>query len=175
MQIRISEEISISPIHDTDKSAYLEHMKAEEISRNTLRIPYPYTEIDADEWLRILRAQREELGQNLTWAVRNRENYLIGGVGFDGFTPGRDHKAEIGCWLAKPYWNRGIMTQVVSAVTDYGFREFNLVRISGNVMAFNAASARVLEKCGYELEGIATRFFCKGGEFIDAKLYAKLR
>lgn len=175
MRIKVSDEIVVSPINDTDKPAYLEHLKVDDISRTTLRIPHPYTAMDADEWLRILRAQREELGQNLTYAIRNREGFLIGGIGFDGFTPGRDHKAEIGYWLAKPYWGKGIMTDVVKAVTEYGFREFNLARISANVMAFNTASSRVLEKCGYELEGIAARFYCKGGEFIDAKLYAKLR
>jgi RimJ/RimL family protein N-acetyltransferase len=175
MQIQVSDEIQISPIHDTDKPAYLEHLKEKEISQSTLRIPYPYTSMDADEWLRMVRAYREENGIDLTYAIRNKEGYLIGGIGFDGFVPGRDHKAEVGYWLAKPYWGKGIMTQVLLAVTEHGFKELALARISANVMAFNTPSARVLEKCGYELEGIATKYYYKGGEFIDAKLYAKVR
>lgn len=175
MEIRVSNEILLTEIRATDKSAYIEHMKVKEISERTLRIPYPYTDMDADEWLKLVRYQREDLSETITFAIRNQENFLIGGIGFDDFVPRRDHKAELGFWLAKPYWGKGIMTAVVGKLVDHAFKQFNLVRISANIMVFNVASCRVVEKCGFTLEGLAKGYYRKNGELIDAKLYARVR
>ena len=55
--------------------------------------------------------------------------------------------------MAEPFWGRGIATWAVRAVTEWGFAELDVVRIYAAVFESNPASARVLEKCGYELEG----------------------
>lgn len=175
MELLLSDDIRISPIRDTDRGAYLEHLKAREIADQTLRIPYPYTEMDVDEWMRIVRSQREERGADVVFAIRNREQYLIGGIGYDDVIPGRSFKAEIGYWLAKPYWGRGIMTLAVKGMVDFAFNEWKLTRISAAVMAFNTGSCRVLEKCGFQVEGIAPKYYCKNQEMIDAKLYSLVR
>jgi len=61
--------------------------------------------------------------------------------------------AELGFWLGEPFWNRGIMTEAVKAFTALSFESFDLVRIYARVFEWNPASARVLEKSGYLLEG----------------------
>ncbi|WP_324673744.1 GNAT family protein [Hymenobacter sp. GOD-10R] len=80
--------------------------------------------------------------------------------------------AEIGYWLGRSYWGRGIMTAAVRVLTEYTFASFDVCRLYAGVFAHNAASARVLEKGGYELEGRLRKSITKNGHTIDSLLYA---
>jgi len=78
-------------------------------------------------------------------------------IGSIGLMPGKDvHRftAEIGYWLAEPFWGKGIMTQAVKVLTAYGIHDFGLHRIFAEPYVTNSASARVLEKSGFTCEGI---------------------
>ncbi|NIR77506.1 MAG: GNAT family N-acetyltransferase, partial [Gemmatimonadetes bacterium] len=71
-----------------------------------------------------------------------------------GISPGRDVErvsAEVGYWLGRAHWGRGIMTEVVRRFTAWAIERFELTRIFALPYARNRASARVLEKAGYEL------------------------
>ena len=85
------------------------------------------------------------------------------------------HSAELGYWLGKPFWGRGIVTAAVKAVTAYGFETFGLIRVAAWLKTSNGASARVLEKAGYEREGLLRRAVLKAGVPMDYLLYAILR
>jgi RimJ/RimL family protein N-acetyltransferase len=175
VNILVNEKARLTEFRSSDKPALIEHLKEKEIYERTLRIPYPYTEADAEEWLAIVAKATQQQGQPVCWAIRNAEDNLIGGCGFDGFQVGKSHLAEIGYWLAKPYWNRGIGTAVVQRACQYAFEYFGLVKITAHVFATNSASARVLEKCGFEQEGYLKKHYFKDGRYIDAKLYYLLR
>ena len=175
MKIPVSDHVHLSDILPSDKPAYLEHLNDKAIYDRTLRIPYPYTEADADAWLALLEETTRQQGRPVSWAIRNADDYLIGGCGFDGLVGGKGHRAEIGYWLARPYWGRGIMSAVVRTACGFAFAEFGLVKIVAHVFAGNAASARVLEKCGFELEGYLRKHHLKDGRYLDANLYALLK
>jgi RimJ/RimL family protein N-acetyltransferase len=64
---------------------------------------------------------------------------------------------------------------VVQRLCQHAFEEFGLVKITAHVFSHNPASARVLEKCGFQEEGFLRRHFLKDGQFIDAKLFASLK
>ena len=88
----------------------------------------------------------------------------VGGIGVH---PGEDvhrHTATVGYWLGEEFWGRGIMTEAVTAVTDFCFENFPLRRISAEVFANNPASARVLEKAGFTFEGRLKNNVLKDGE-----------
>ena len=85
------------------------------------------------------------------------------------------HRAEVGYWLAKPFWGRGIITAVVQRVCRHAFEEFGLAKITAHVFPHNPASARVLEKCGFQQEGFLRKHFLKDGQFVDARLFGLLR
>ena len=85
------------------------------------------------------------------------------------------HSGELGYWVGEPFWNRGIATAAVARISGIGFRQFELERIYASVFEFNKASSRVLEKCGYQLEGIFKKGVIKNGKFWDELRYAKLR
>lgn len=80
------------------------------------------------------------------------------------------------CYMLSPrYWGKGIMTEVLRAVLEYAFCEIGLNRVQAEVFEGNAASGRVLKKCGMQQEGVARQKYYKDGRFIDAQLYAVLR
>ena len=173
--IKIRPGLYLSSFALTDKPALLEHLGTRDVYKTTLNIPYPYTEGDADWWLsRRMEAMRGQLNET-TFAIREGGGKLIGSIGAEGFSPGLSHKAEIGYWLAKPFWGQGVMTETVRAFVDYALTELELLRLTAHVFEGNVASARVLEKNGFKLEGKLRKHFIKDGEFIDARLYGLLK
>lgn len=171
MRIVVNDQVHLSEFLASDKEALVGHLNDREIYDRTLRIPFPYTDNDADEWLALYARITEQQGQVVHFAIRRPDDALIGGCGFNGFELGKSHLAEFGYWLAKPLWGRGIMTAVVRRVCQHAFEQFGLVKIIVHVHAQNLASARVLEKCGFQQEGFLRKHCLKNGEFIDARLF----
>jgi [ribosomal protein S5]-alanine N-acetyltransferase len=175
MSIRVNERVSLSEVLPADKPALVEHLNDKEIYERTLRIPYPYTAADADAWLSRLTEKKREQGQPMDWAIRNEAGLLIGCLGFDGVELGKSHRAEIGYWLAKPYWGQGLMTAIVNRMCRFAFEEWGLLKLQAHVFPPNTASARVLQKCGFVQEGYLRKHFLKDGQYLDGLLFARLR
>lgn len=133
------------------------------------RFPYPYTARAAREFLeRIVGVYPQT---NLAIEVHGD---AAGGI---GFVPGTDverYSAEIGYWLGEPLWGRGIVTEALSLVTEHAFAHHNLLRVFALPFADNAASARVLEKAGYALEGRLLQSSVKFGFPRDQLIYARI-
>ncbi len=129
--------------------------------------PHPYSRADAESFI----ARVADEAPRTTFAID------VGGeaVGSIGLILGTDiarRSAEIGYWLGEAFWGRGITSAAVSAVTTYAFRELELLRVFAVPFAHNAASARVLERADYQLEGTLRRSTVKSGEVLDQLLYA---
>ncbi|CAN5360686.1 hypothetical protein BH23GEM4_BH23GEM4_00600 [soil metagenome] len=77
--------------------------------------------------------------------------------------------------MAEPYWGRGIATTALQAVTEWAFATFDLVRLQADVYEWNPASARVLEKAGYTLEGRQRKGVTKDGVTMDRLVYVIVR
>ena len=132
--------------------------------------PHPYTIDDAHEFL-----QKKIIEQSATIFCIEIDEAAVGGIGIH---PGQDvhrHTATVGYWLGEGFWGRGIMTEAVAALTDFCFQNFPLRRISAEVFAINPASARVLEKAGFTLEGRLKNNVLKDGELLDSLLYARTK
>ena len=175
MKIVVNDQVHLSEFRPSDKPALVQHLNDRDIYDRTLRIPFPYTDATADEWLALVAKNTVQQGRQAHWAIRTADDALIGGCGFSGFQAGKSHLAEVGYWLAKPYWGRGIMTAVIQRVCRHAFEEFGLVKITAHVYSLNTASARVLEKCGFQEEGFLRKHFLKDDQFLDARLFALLR
>jgi RimJ/RimL family protein N-acetyltransferase len=137
----------------------------------TDRFPHPYTRTDAEAWIARCAAQA---GQATHLAI-DVDGVSVGGVGFDR---GRDVyrlTADIGYWLAEPFWGRGLATVALRAATTHAFARFDLERLQAAVFEWNPASVRVLEKAGYGFEGRLRRSITKDGRVGDTLLYARLR
>ena len=176
MTIKINDRISLTEFRKTDKAALVKYLQDAVISRNTLTIPHPYTEKDAETWLKIVFEKYESIGDSTEFVVRNSDGELIGGIGRLVLKGINAHSDEIGYWLAKPFRGQGIMTEVVEKFTNHCFEYFpNLVRIEARVFSFNKGSVRVLEKAGFQKEGFLRKAYLKNGKLIDAYLFAKIK
>lgn len=126
---------------DPDVAHYMNH-----------RFPSPYTRADADAWIRLNLDEPDVLH----WAIEVGGE-LAGGI---GLTPGAlEHAGSvmIGYWLAKKFWGRGIASDALRTLTAHALATLRPRRLWANVMAANAASARVLEKAGYVREAVLAR------------------
>jgi RimJ/RimL family protein N-acetyltransferase len=129
--------------------------------------PYPYTLKDAREYIRGVRQRTPET----SFAIAVNDE-AIGGVGFVLKPDVERVSAEIGYWLAEPFWGRGIASDALTAVTAYAVETHQLTRIFAMPFAWNAASCRVLEKAGYVLEARLRRSAIKDGQMTDQLQYA---
>ncbi len=132
--------------------------------------PHPYTRSDALDWVRLASTE----GLNLVFAI-DIDGFAVGAV---GLRPGEDINrlsTEIGYWLGEEFWGRGIATEALAAVTEYAFTTLGMARVYAEVFEWNAASMRVLEKCGFEREGVLRKAAMKDRKLIDQIVYSKVR
>ena len=110
--------------------------------------PHPFTAEDAKNWIKRAVSEREDCDFAIATAAE-----VIGGIGFKQRTDVFHRSAEVGYWIAEPYWGQGIATKALKAIVNYAFHEFDLIRIYASPFECNPASARVLEKSGFQYEG----------------------
>jgi ribosomal-protein-alanine N-acetyltransferase len=173
-KLQVRQNIYLSSVTPADKAALLECLETRDVYQTTLNIPYPYSGSDADWWINKRIEKTIERGIEATFAIRDAGK-LIGVLGADNFEGATSHRAEIGYWLAKPYWGAGLMTDVVGVFVRYAFDQLKLLRLTAHVFELNIASARVLEKNGFILEGRLRKHFRKDGQLIDARVYGLLK
>lgn len=175
--LQLPDGFFLSPPTESDIPDFIEHLNDPYIYARTLMLPADYSEKDARFFLTLCQSQFETFGHRLHFSVRNPEGKTIGGCGFHGknTVPGLVHKDEIGYWLATEYRGKGLMTETVKKVVEYGFTVRNLLRIEAPVYSFNVESEAVLIKCGFTQEGYLRKAYFRNNEYHDAKFYAITR
>lgn len=142
------------------------------ICRNTT-IPYPYKLEYAKDWIKkCLTKNKEREIADMVFVIEI-DGEACGAIDLRKIE--KNHKAETGYWLARKHWGKGIISEAIKLVTDFGFKDLKLKRISAKVYSFNPASRRVLEKNGFELEGICKKDVKKGNRFFDDYIFAKVK
>ena len=136
------------------------------------RIPYPYTDRDAEAWL--LMVSRLDGSEGIFRAIK-KDGQLIGNISVEKKADIYRLDGEIGYFLLDEYKGQGIMTEAVSQICELAFSELDICRITGLVFAENTASARVLEKNGFKPEGCMNQAVIKNGMLHDLLVYGKLK
>ncbi len=98
-----------------------------------------------------------------------------GGIGLHPQNDIQSKNAELGYWLAEPYWGNGIITKAINQMVEYGFNNFDINRIFARPFGTNVGSKKALEKAGFKLEAQFEKTFFKEGELIDELVYAVRR
>ncbi|NND05002.1 MAG: GNAT family N-acetyltransferase [Saprospiraceae bacterium] len=147
------------------------YLNEERISRQSFTIPHPYLKSDAEYFIKQTLAFEASQGMQSFWAIRASSGGLIGGIGLLFNEGVHAHSSEFGYWLALPFWNQGIMTQVIRAFTRHIFSKNLLQRLYAKVFVGNKASCRVLEKSGFRMVRLEKGAFQKGSRDIDAVVY----
>lgn len=83
--------------------------------------------------------------------------------------------AELGYYIAEPYWGNGYMTEAVKQICNYIFEHTNIIRIFAEPFTSNIGSCRVLEKSGFKYEGTLYANAVKNGSIVDMKIYALIK
>lgn len=99
---------------------------------------------------------------------------LLGGITLSNVRRGSAQTAALGYWIGKPYAGQGCMTEAVQTLLPFAFRTLRLHRLEAACMPANAASIRVLERSGFEREGLARSYLKINGRWEDHFLFAAL-
>ena len=120
------------------------------IAENTRRLPYPYLQDHAVEFVRAIARTRE------TAFLIEQNHTPIGMVGVDWREP---DAPELGYWLGVDHWGQGLATEAARAVIDFTFEQFDAAHMRSGARVANPASRNVLEKCGFQWYGVELHRF----------------
>ncbi|MFV0529061.1 MAG: GNAT family N-acetyltransferase [Lachnospiraceae bacterium] len=158
-------------LHDAaELSAAINNKKIQDNLRDGL--PFPYTESDAVSYIQFVLDTPQD--DAYYWAIVE-DAQVIGSIGLLRQENIHCRTAELGYYIAEPYWGRGIVTEAVKEACRFAFSHTNLVRIFAEPFAKNTGSCRVLEKAGFTFEGVLRLNALKNGELLDMRMYALLR
>src|SRR5215469_11067950 len=164
-------DIKVRSWRRDDLRLLVQHANNAKIAANLRdQFPHPYTRRDGIDFLEYAQTQEPECSFAIEYGGE-----AVGGV---GFLVGRDiarMTAEMGYWLTEELWGKGIVTRVVTATSDWALENYRLTRVFAMAFAYNAASIRVLEKAGFEREGMMRRSAIKNGVVLDQILFAKVK
>ena len=153
-----------------DLDALLRHADDAEVSRGTSdRFPFPYTREDG---LAFLSGNVLDLSGPV-FAIE-LEGLACGGIGATVLAGERAIGAEVGYWLGRAHWGRGIMSRVLATFAPWLIARHGLLRLEATVLDFNHGSARVLEKNGFEEEGRLRCAVRKRGRLHDLRIFGRL-
>ena len=162
--------LALRPWQEGDESALVEHGNNYQIWQNVRdRFPHPYTLQDARLWVQV--ADKDPSSLNLAITLNDE---AIGATGVIFKDDVYHRSAEIGYWLGEAYWNRGVVSHAVKALTDYVLTNTDICRIYAGVFEYNIASARVQEKAGYEFEARLRKSVTKESRTVDELIYARV-
>jgi len=164
-------EFHLRPIQKSDAPDFAHFANNKKIADNlTDGFPHPYTLEDAHKFIDM--ALGFDPSRIMAIVIEGRAS---GAAGIHQLTDVYRLNAELGYWLAEPYWGKGIMSRVVTQMVDYGFQTFDIDRIFARPFGRNIGSQKVLEKTGFTLEARFERTILKNGEKEDELVYAVRR
>jgi RimJ/RimL family protein N-acetyltransferase len=121
------------------------------IAENTRRLPHPYSQDHAIEFIAAMAQASCE-----TVFLIELDYKPIGMVGIDWRLP---EAPELGYWLGVDYWGQGFATEAARAVIDFAFEEFDIEHLISGARVANPASRNILEKCGFQWSGVELHRF----------------
>ena len=134
---------------------------------------HPYGLEDAARFLEMAMAKDPQTFFAIVQGDENNDE-VIGAIGMAMGVDVHRYTAEMGYWLGEPFWGKGIMTRAVLVFTGWAFAHLDVIRIVSTPYSYNPASARVLEKAGFALEGRMTANVIKNGKVLDQLVYARV-
>jgi ribosomal-protein-alanine N-acetyltransferase len=161
---------TLRPWTSDDLPSLVQYANNVEIARYLIDMfPHPYTVADGQAYLEFATS----LAGNI-FAI-DVAGQAVGSIALHLQSDIHRKNAELGFWLAQPFWGQGIITQAVREMVAYGFQAFDITRIFARPFGTNRASQRVLEKAGFVLEAQFTQTLFKNGEFLDEWVYGVRR
>ena len=167
------ERVRLRPLDERDVTA-LFATYSDPLATRYLARP-PMTQLsDAQEMLAKIQAGYAD-GSNLQFAIERRADGAFLGVCLLFNFHKTSARAEIGYILAREHWSRGYMAEALPALIDHGFGALGLNRLEADIDPRNGASARVLQRMGFQPEGLLRERWIVRGETSDTAIYGLLK
>ena len=170
-----TERLLLRPLKVDDAEAmFMNWANDPEVTRYLMWHPHQSVEVTRttlEKW------QEEYLDASIyNWGIEYLpDNTIIGTISIND-VDGTNHRAYIGYCIGQAWWGRGIVTEALRVVLDFGFREIGFQRLAAFHAVSNAASGRVMEKAGMQREGILRQYMLgKDGKYADCALWAAVR
>lgn len=135
-------------------------------------LPLPYTVKDAEDYIASMLVA--DTFTTFAFAI-TVEDEAVGSIGVFRKENIHVQTAEMGYYIAEPFWGRGIGTDAVKQTCEFIFSNTDIIRIFAEPYAHNAASCRILEKAGFTFEGLLRKNAVKNGIVIDMKMYSLVK
>lgn len=135
----------------------------------------PFTSIDQARGLINGLTEVARRGIGIHWAITLRgDDRMIGKCGYNEWR--KEHRrADISYIVAREHQGKGIVSEALGVMLDYGFNYMNLHSVEAGVTPGNDASTRMLQRLGFRLEGHLRENFLTDGGFVDSLIYSLLR
>jgi RimJ/RimL family protein N-acetyltransferase len=158
----------LRPLVATDAKSLAHHANDHGVWKNLRdRFPHPYSVADAAAYIEHVAARSVQTSFGIVV-----EDEAIGSISLMLGDDVARRSAEVGYWIGRAFWGRGIVVEALRATTQYAFDSLGLVRVFAVPFATTTRSARVLEKAGYVREGLMRNSAVKEGIILDQLLYA---
>jgi len=168
----IGKQINLRYLKKFDALSVQKNAKDFEIARYTT-IPHPYTLKNAEDFIKLTHLKINKK-KAFEYGIELKETRgIIGMIGLMNIDY-NNKNAEVGYWLGKNYWGKGIMKDAIKLILNFGFKELKLVRIYARVMHPNIASAKLLEKSGFKCEGTMRKSTFRNDKWMDNINYSIL-
>jgi RimJ/RimL family protein N-acetyltransferase len=165
-------EVALREWRREDLPAMIEMLQDDPIVRWT-RVPQPYTQRDADDYLARGDAERER-GEGINFAVLNAEqSELLGSMSLR-LASWADLRGQLGYLVGAPARGRGVAPRAIRLTAGWGFRELGLERIEILVHPENEPSQRAAEKAGFKREGVLRSYTRVKDERFDMWSFSAL-
>jgi RimJ/RimL family protein N-acetyltransferase len=148
--VLVTERLVLRMPHREDVEALAALADNRRIAEMLAAMPHPYTPANAADFVR--RAKAGEIGRCVYAMTLAESGHFIGccGIGEGRNDPG----PSLGYWVGEPHWGRGYATEAAHALIDLAFRATNADRLHAACRVANAASRRVIHKCGFQYSGM---------------------
>jgi [ribosomal protein S5]-alanine N-acetyltransferase len=160
----------LRPWQSSDLESLLKHANNADVSRFlTDKFPHPYTKDDGLQFLEIAMNTANHI-----FAI-DVNGEAVGGMGLHIQSDIMRKNAEVGFWLGKELWGKGIASKHLPTLITYAFSNTDITRLYARAFGNNKGSQRVLEKSGFILEAHLKDTIFKHDEFLDELIYAVRR
>ena len=168
-----TERLILRPFQLSDAKLVQKYAGDRLVAATTGTIPHPYLDGIAEEWIGKQKEFFEQNKQHNFAVCLKATHELMGCVGL--YPQLENEKAELGYWIAVPFWNQGYGYEAATKAVQYGFENLKLNKITARHMTTNPNSGKIMRKIGMVKEGTLRSNFKKFGVFMDEDVYGLLR
>ncbi|CDO03872.1 ribosomal N-acetyltransferase YdaF [Oceanobacillus picturae] len=168
-----TERLILRQIRKTDARSMLKYLSDKDVMEHYGLLPFQTEEEALDEiaWYDSIFAEKT----GIRWGITIKGvDEVIGSFGFLNYVA-QHSRSQIGYELDKQYWGKGIASEAIEAILEYGFGEMNLQRIEALIEPPNVASCKLVERKAFIKEGLLRSYEFNGKKFDDLYMYSLLK